>query len=733
MDKRLSTGRLITDRLILKSLKGAAAAVAVWGGLGYAYHFIAERSRAEESAVEAKIAVARRVLADTVGEPSAGGGASCQRLRSLLNGAQPIVAEVNSVNENVIAEKCSEAENQFKRIAPSAKNEASTLLGQLRQLKMDYALSRGDFNRRFAVVVGRANDAIQKRVSLEQKLNQYRMGLKGVIDKSERESLRGNSKRLLDSLEFMNVHFMRPSAVIAKACSEVEDSWTALSDTDKVVADMIGQMETAKRDIRSKVDELKTFVTSAENLHTRFMHLPAVEKWVHSAEWYRNECRAMVGNVRHYMRGPYFYDKTLASDLLGKVSELQGKVVEEDAPEPVELYRNLQMKYNEFKEKCTWRQGIKHPEAAHVVSSITPNQWVAESGWEFVHPGTSDLTVQAKWPHPQEWYRNECRVIGENVRHFTNGPYYYDRATSNWILNKISELEGKIAGGNALESVELHKRIQETYRDFAAKCTWRQGVAHPKIAHVISSSTPNQWMPESGWEFVYPGTSNLTVRRKAPTWARPKDWYERECSVIEKNVRFYTSGGYRYPRGGDAAVIRQIQNLRHRLTADDPEGSARVYSELKAAYGTFVNNCQWTSGLRHPRFQHVVSSTIANQWVAENGWEFVNPGTSDFTVRKKQVRITCPQCQGCGQMVKRVRCQNCGGSCKVANPAAQIGGVIDSITSAINSGRRRGRIPSMPSVPSTIPCPACKGTGCQQQLYPCGKCRGSRFIYQNQR
>ena len=73
MDKRLSSGRLVTDKLILKSLKGAAAAVAVWGGLGYACHFIAERNRAEESAIEAKIAVARGVLADTVGEPFAGG------------------------------------------------------------------------------------------------------------------------------------------------------------------------------------------------------------------------------------------------------------------------------------------------------------------------------------------------------------------------------------------------------------------------------------------------------------------------------------------------------------------------------------------------------------------------------------------------------------------------------------------------------------------------------------
>lgn len=725
MDKRLSSGRLITDRLILNSFKGVAAMMAVWGVIAYAGHFLSERRRIEESAIKNSITDARRVLADTIGEPFAGGSANCQRLRSVLVGTESLVAEVNGVRENVIAEKCDEAEKKVKRIMPSARDEATTLLVQLRQLKSDYASSRREFNRMSDVFV-KANDAIQKRVSLERKLNQYRTGLKSAIDKSERGSSHGDGKQLLGNLEFMDVRGMKTSAVIAKACSEVEDSLAVLSDTDKAVTDLIGQVETAKRDIRSKVDELNAFVASAEKLHTRFMHLPAVEKWVRSAEWYRTQCSSIDDNVRRYMRGPYFYDKTLADDLLDKVSGLQENLVEEDAPEPVELYRNLLRKYNEFKEQCTWRQGVKHPEVAHVVSSSTPNQWVAESGWEFVNPGTSDLTVRVKWPHPQEWYRNECRVIRDNVRHFINGPYYYDRSTSNWLLNKISELEGKIDSGDVVESVELHKRIQETYRDFSVKCTWRQGVAHPKIAHVFSSSTPNQWMAESGWEFVYPGTSNLTVRRKAPTWERPKEWYERECATLEQNVRFYTSGGYRYPRGGDSSVVRQIQILRQRLNADDPEGSARVYSELKDAYGTFVNKCQWTSGLRHPRFQHVVSGMTVNQWVAENGWEFVNPGTSDFTVRKKLVRVVCPQCHGSGQMFKRVRCPGCGGRRNVPNPAAQI---RDSFG---RFGGPRGRIPWMP-IPPTIPCTSCSGAGYQQQPCLCSKCGGSRFIIQNQR
>lgn len=615
MDKRLSTGRLITDRLILKSFKGVAAAMAVWGGLGYAWHFIAERSRAEESAIEAKIAVARRVLADTVGEPFAGGSANCQQLRNVLEGTESIVAEVNGFSENAIAEKCGEAEKKIKRIMPSARNEATTLLGQLRQLKIDYASSRGEFNRRFAGVVGKANDAIQKRVSLERKLNQYRAGLKGVIDKSERGSSYGDGKQLLGDLEFMDVRGMKTSEVIDKACSEVKNSWAALSDADKVVADMIRQVETAKKGIRSTVDELNTFVASAEELHARFMHLAEVEAWVHSAEWYQNGCRAIVDNVRRYMRGPYFYDKTLAKDLLENVVELQAKVAKADAPEPVELYRNLQMKHNEFTKKCTWRQGVKHPEAAHVVSSSTPNQWVAESGWEFVNPGTSDLTVRVKWPHPQEWYRNECRVIGDNVRHFINGPYSYYGPTANWLLNKISELEGKIDSGDVVGSVELHKRIQETYRDFASKCTWRQGVAHPQIPHVVSSSTPNQWM-------------------------------------------------------------------------------------------------------------------------AESGWEFVNPGTSDLTVRRKPVQVRCGACRGNGYVVQKTRCHSCNGRGRVPNPAAQVGqavNVVGGLVNAFGGGRRGRQVPQIPQGPSEIRCSSCNGAGNQQQNVRCNKCMGKGMIYQNQR
>lgn len=612
MDKRLSTGRLITDRLILKSLKGAAAAVAVWSGLGYACHFVAERSRVEESAIEAKIAVARRVLADTVGEPFAGGSANCQRLRSVLEGTGSIVTEVNGFSENVIAEKCGEAENKIKRIMPSARSEAATMLGQLRQLKIDYASSRGEFNRRFAVVIGKANDAIQKRVSLERKLNQYRTGLKSVIDKSERGSSYGDGKQLLDDMTFMDVRGMKTSAVIAKACSEVKDSWAALSDADKVVADMISQVETAKKGIRSTVNELNTFVASAEELHTRFMKLPAVKAWEHSAEWYRNECRVIVGKVRRYMKGPYFYDKTLAKDLLETVSELQGKVAETDSPEPVELYRNLQMKYNEF--------------------------------------------------------------------------------TSN--------------------------------------CTWRQGVAHPQVSHVISSSTPNQWMAETGWEFVNPGTSDLTVRRKAPIWAKPKEWYERECAGMEKNVRLYTSGGYRYPRGGDAGVVRQIQNLRQRLNADDPEGSARAYSELKDTYSTFVNQCHWTSGLRHPRFPHVVSGMTANQWVAENGWEFVSPGTGDLSVRRIPKAVKCSKCQGKCIYNIRVTCAVCKGARYVSNPVALVGTAVNF---GLNTVRRRGRgrnLPShIPTGPSKGPCSGCNAHGFVYNQIQCEQCGGTGIIY----
>lgn len=618
MEKRFSTGRLVTDRLVIRAIAGGAVTVVACSMLIYGSHCSSERRRVEDAWVKSAIAVARSALANTEDVPVAGGDANIQRLREALVGADEIFDDINKFSEHEIAEKCSAVEKKTGVVRESKKNEAYAILGQLRQLNVEYASKmaglRTEFKDKFYSIIRPANEAVKRRDSLNQRLIRGKEALSAIVSDSESMSQSDTSKRLLLHLKGLDVDGMRPSDALAKVCKDLENSWKSLAEIDRSADELVDRVEGVKTNARLEIDRMNQNVASANAMYKQVMDMPV---------------------------GP-------SEEVLSR-------------------------------------------------------------------------------------YKSECRKIGNNVRNLSKVPYDYDKSTSNWLLNKISELEDKIASGNTTGCDELFRRIQEKYCNFSAACNWRQGVAHPEIAHVISSSNPNHWIAEAGWEFVNPGTSDLSVRRKAPEWAKPKDWYERECNVIEKNVLVYTSGGYRYPRGGDVGVFGKIQNLRQRLIANDPDGSARCYAELKYAYDSFVNQSQWISGMKHPFYPHVVSGTAANQWVAENGWEFVNPGTSDYTVKQKQVKITCPQCHGNGQVVQRVRCQNCGGSRKVANPAAQIGSAIDGITSFINSNKRGRRIPRMPNVPSTITCQACHGTGQQQQSSTCSKCGGSKYIYQNQR
>ena len=317
----------------------------------------------------------------------------------------------------------------------------------------------------------------------------------------------------------------------------------------------------------------------------------------------------------------------------------------------------------------------------------------------------------------------------KSLKDFCAGGYRYNKDCVYEFAEKYKALMSALNQKDPLKSDEAFAAVSAAYHAFKETVAWQRGLAHPKFPHVLSSAGEGRWIAEEGWEFVYPGTSDLTVRRKAPTWVRPKEWFERECSAIEKNVCFYTSGGYRYPRGGDAGVIRQIQNLRQRLNADDPEGSARAYSELKDMYNTFVNQCQWTSGLRHPRFPHVVSGMTANQWVAENGWEFVSPGTGDLSVRRIPKAIKCSKCRGKCIYKIRVSCAVCKGARYVPNPVV----VGTAVNFGLNTVRRRGRgrnLPShIPTGPSKVPCSGCNAHGFVYNQIQCEQCRGTGIIY----
>lgn len=224
-----------------------------------------------------------------------------------------------------------------------------------------------------------------------------------------------------------------------------------------------------------------------------------------------------------------------------------------------------------------------------------------------------------------------------------------------------------------------------------------------------------------------------TPRPVTQEWPRPKEWFYNECNVIERNIQHYSSGGYRYDRNLSSQVGSQISTLRNQLSRNDIGGSVRAYNELKQTYQSFVNGCQWQANLRHPRYNHVVSSHTPNRWDAESGWEFVNPGTSDLTVRRKPVQVRCDACRGNGYVVQKARCYSCNGRGRVPNPAAQVGqavNVVGGIFGALGGrGGRRVPVPRVPQAPAEIRCSSCNGSGNQQQRVRCDRCGGTGKIY----
>jgi len=123
----------------------------------------------------------------------------------------------------------------------------------------------------------------------------------------------------------------------------------------------------------------------------------------------------------------------------------------------------------------------------------------------------------------------------------------------------------------------------------------------------------------------------------------------------------------------------------------------------------------------------VYSSPQPNTWAAEQGWEFVNPGTSDLSVRKARVACNCTRCKGSGVLLANSRCAACGGSGKVANPAAAVSDAVVGFANVF--GGKKKRMPRIKTGPSTIPCSSCSGRGRVQQQIQCDRCNGAGKYY----
>lgn len=322
-------------------------------------------------------------------------------------------------------------------------------------------------------------------------------------------------------------------------------------------------------------------------------------------------------------------------------------------------------------------------------------------GFSYEEPTPSQgSTVEKTWRHSKEWYLDQVKTIAAELNRRKNGNYEYSQSQLNSVVSAVSRLGNLIKNDDLSGCETAYQDVRRLYDAFIASCTLKQ------------------------------------IRPPSPSWTHPKEWYLNECDVMAKNVAYFTSGGYRYDRNGPRLIDTKIRAVRNFVNRNDPVGTEQSYVDLKTEYQGFANGCQWQPNLRHPRYQHVISAQVKNQWTTESGWEFVNPGTTDFSVRRKTIQVACRACGGSRYRQQAVTCSNCNGRGKIANPAAQAvdvaGGVVD-VLNAFGGRKNKRKLPRMPRVSQTITCPGCNGKGRQYQQIPCNNCNGTGVTYQNAR
>lgn len=520
----------------------------------------------------------------------------------------------------------------------------------------------------------------------------------------------------------------------------------------------------------------------------------ADDVWVQDKIWYSDRCSKLAEDVKDIISKPYSYDKKISDNVLKKANTIQSKLKEKRAKESdvKTLLQQLENDYANFKLSCVWQSGKPHPKYTHVISSQTEGKWEPEAGYVFLHPGSNDLTVQWKagLEHPfhdhvvssekegvwQPEYGYEYVNPGSNnlsVR-WKSGiehPLYDHVASSKtegvWIPENgyefvnpgTGDLTVKWKAGidhphfdHVVSSVAKGVWIPEDGYEFVLpgsddlSVKWKVGAEHPKFDHVISSKTEGVWIPDSGYEFVNPGTGDLTVKEKAK-WTRPKEWYEDQVRAVSQDVLGYKNGPYYYSSNLMNETLNYVNYVRNALSDDDPIKAESNWQNLNDAFTKLKNSCSWKAGVTHPDYPHVVSGTQKNTWEPERGWEFVSPGSSNYTVKKSPVKcntcggtgkVSCGACNGRGKKTQTVVCSNCNGEGQeIDGIAAAVDLASDILTIIGSKGRNLGgsggtkmkrcsQCNGRGQVQENIACQACGGTGKTN----CSQCGGKGNYYQ---
>ena len=503
--------------------------------------------------------------------------------------------------------------------------------------------------------------------------------------------------------------------------------------------------------------------------------------WVQDKLWYSNRCSKLAEDVKDIISKPYSYDKTTSEKVLKKADAIQSKLKEKRAKENdiKTLLQQLENDYSNFKLSCVWQSGKPHPKYKHVISSRTEGQWEPEAGYAFLYPGTYDLTVQWKAGLEHPFHDHVVSSEKEGVWKPEYGYEYvnpgsnnlsvrwrpgiehplYDHVTSSktegvWIPENGYEFVNPGTGdltvkwksginhpdyAHVVSSVAKGVWMPEAGYEYVSpgsdnlSVKWKAGVEHPKFDHVVSSKTEGVWIPDSGYEFINPGTGDLTVKEKAK-WTRPKEWYEDQVRTISQEVLSYKNGPYYYSSNLMNEILNDVNYVRSALSDDDPVKTENKWQELDDTFTKFKNSCSWKSGVQNPDYPHVVSGTQQNTWVPETGWEFVNPGSSNYTVKKSKVlttcgrcngtdKVTCGACNGAGKKTQNVVCSNCKGEGQEVDVLSETVSLVGGILGAVNSHGRD--LSGLTSKTRMKRCSQCNGRGLVQENIACQACGGT--------
>lgn len=238
----------------------------------------------------------------------------------------------------------------------------------------------------------------------------------------------------------------------------------------------------------------------------------------------------------------------------------------------------------------------------------------------------------------------------------------------------------------------------------------RMGLGPVREQSRVSPPAPKPVLPRQ--------TTPIAQEKPADQWAQPKNWYERECANAEKLMEKFQSGGYRMTdRSVSASSVRDgIAAVRRCISQNDPAGAQSAYENLLRDVKSYSAHSVWTKGLRHPKYAHIFSGENPGVWEVEKGYQLVNPGTSDWTVRKVPVEGICGRCRGNRYISESGRCPICNGR-KVFT--------VESVYPALgrtSRGRGGRALPRPPSIKA--PCWNCGGTGSVPVQRECPKCKG---------